>query len=57
MGTGDRVRVECQYRYNEGAWSPWFWTFMIGIIPLAVAMTWIFNNTRQGDLTMAMEGR
>ncbi len=36
--------------YTQGVWSPWFWQFMIGIIPSAVIYTWIFNNTRRSTL-------
>ncbi len=36
--------------YGHGPWSPWFWEFMVQIIPLAIAFTWIFNNTRRSTL-------
>jgi membrane protease YdiL (CAAX protease family) len=36
--------------HAQGAWSPWFWQFMIGIVPSAVIYTWIFNNTRRSTL-------
>jgi len=42
------------YQYNQGAWSEWFWLFMIGIIPLAVIFTWIFNNTRRSTLAIIL---
>jgi membrane protease YdiL (CAAX protease family) len=36
--------------YSQGAWSPWFWLFMVEVIPTAVIYTWIFNNTRRSTL-------
>lgn len=36
--------------YAQGVWSPWFWLFMVGIIPAAVIYTWIFNNTQRSTL-------
>ncbi len=36
--------------YSHGAWSPWFWQFMMEVIPFAVIFTWIFNNTRRSTL-------
>jgi membrane protease YdiL (CAAX protease family) len=38
------------YQYNLGAWSPSFWLFMIGIVPLNVLFTWVFNNTLRSTL-------
>jgi membrane protease YdiL (CAAX protease family) len=42
--------IKDAYQYNLGAGSPSFWLFMIGIIPLTVLFTWIFNNTRRSTL-------
>jgi membrane protease YdiL (CAAX protease family) len=42
------------YQYDEGAWTVWFWTFMLGIVPLTVVMTWIFNNTRRSTLAIIL---
>ena len=42
--------IKDMYHYSQGAWSAWFWLFMVGIIPLAVIFTWIFNNTRRSTL-------
>ena len=36
--------------YSQGAWSPWFWLFVVGVVPTAVIYTWIFNNTRSSTL-------
>lgn len=36
--------------YSQGAWSPWFWLFMVEVIASAVLYTWIFNNTRRSTL-------
>ena len=38
------------YHYDQGAWSPWFWLFMVQVIASAVIFTWIFNNTRRSTL-------
>lgn len=35
---------------TEGVGSPWFWQFMAGVVPMAVILTWIFNNTRRSTL-------
>jgi membrane protease YdiL (CAAX protease family) len=42
--------IKDTYHYDQGIWSPWFWLFMMGIIPTAVIFTWIFNNTRRSTL-------
>ena len=36
--------------YSHGAWSPWFWQFLMKVIPITVIFTWIFNNTRRSTL-------
>lgn len=46
--------IKDTYQYNQGAWSLWFWLFFIGIIPLAVVFTWIFNNTRRSTLAIIL---
>ncbi len=38
------------YQYNLGVGSTSFWLFIIGIVPLNVLFTWIFNNTRRSTL-------
>lgn len=38
------------YQYNLGAGSAAFWLFMLGIVPLNVIFTWVFNNTRRSTL-------
>jgi membrane protein insertase Oxa1/YidC/SpoIIIJ len=42
------------YQYGQGAWSAWFWLFFIGVIPLSVIFTWIFNNTRRSTLAVML---
>lgn len=42
------------YQYQQGAWSQWFWLFMIGIIPLAVVITWVYNNTQRSTLAVML---
>ncbi len=46
--------IKNTYQYNEGPWTVWFWTFMIGIIPLTVIFTWIFNNTNRCTLAIIL---
>ncbi len=36
--------------YGQGAWSLWFWLFMVEVVSTAVIYTWIFNNTRRSTL-------
>lgn len=38
------------YHAAQGAWSSWFWLFMIQVVALAIVFTWIFNNTRRSTL-------
>jgi uncharacterized protein len=42
--------IKDSYQYNLGAGSQAFWLFMIGIVPLTVVFTWIFNNTGRSTL-------
>lgn len=38
------------YQHGLGAGSAQFWQFMIGIVPLTVVFTWLFNNTNRSTL-------
>ena len=38
------------YHYSQGAWSAWFWLFMVQVVSMAIILTWIFNNTRRSTL-------
>ncbi len=40
--------------FSQGAWSLWFWLFMVGVIAMAVIYTWIFNNTRHSTLAVIL---
>ncbi|MBU1176208.1 MAG: CPBP family intramembrane metalloprotease [Alphaproteobacteria bacterium] len=42
------------YQFAQGAFGIWFWTFMAGIVPLSVAMTWIYNRTNRSILGMVL---
>lgn len=42
--------IKDTYQYNLGAGSPAFWLFMLGIIPLTIVFSWIFNNTGRSTL-------
>jgi membrane protease YdiL (CAAX protease family) len=46
--------IKGTYQYDQGPWTVWFWTFMIGIIPLTVVFTWIFNNTNRSTLAIIL---
>lgn len=46
--------IKDTYQYNQGAWSLWFWLFFIGIIPLSVIFTWIYNNTNRSTLAIIL---
>lgn len=46
--------IQGTYQYDKGAWSAWFWLFEIGIIPLTVVMTWVFNNTQRSTLAVML---
>lgn len=36
--------------HSHGAWSLWFWLFMVEVVAMSVIYTWIFNNTRRSTL-------
>lgn len=36
--------------YNQRVWSPWFWQFMVGVLAMAIFLTWIHNNTQRSTL-------
>lgn len=42
--------IKDMFHYAQGAWSLWFWQFMVGVITMSVIVTWIFNNTRRSTL-------
>ena len=42
------------YQHEQGAFTLWFWTFMIGIVPLTVVMTRIYNATNRSTLGMVL---
>ncbi len=42
--------MEGTYQHNLGAGSLPFWMFMVGIVPLSIVFTWIFNNTGRSTL-------
>jgi membrane protease YdiL (CAAX protease family) len=46
--------IKDTYQYNLGAGSLAFWLFMIGVIPLTVLFTWIFNNTHRSTLAVIL---
>ncbi|HSQ03787.1 MAG TPA: type II CAAX endopeptidase family protein [Burkholderiales bacterium] len=42
--------IKDMIHHTQGVGSPWFWQFEVGVIPMAVILTWIFNNTRRSTL-------
>jgi CAAX protease family protein len=42
--------IKDTYQYDLGAGSQSFWLFLIGIVPLTVVFTWIFNHTHRSPL-------
>lgn len=40
------------YQFEQGAFTIWFWTFMIAIVPLEIVMAWIYNNTNRSTLAI-----
>jgi membrane protease YdiL (CAAX protease family) len=42
--------IKDTYQYDLGAGSQPFWLFLIGIVPLTVVFTWIFNHTHRSAL-------
>ena len=43
--------IKGTYQANLGVGSE-FWLFMIGVVPLSFALTWIYNNTRRSILAV-----
>ncbi len=46
--------MEGTYQYLQGLGSLWFWLFLIGILPLTVVFTWVYNNTRRSTLAIVL---
>jgi hypothetical protein len=42
------------YQAGLGVGTLAFWSFMIGIVPLNLPFTWIFNNTRRSTLAVIL---
>lgn len=42
--------IRDSFQYNLGAGSAAFWQFMLGIVPLTVIFTWVYNNTNRSIL-------
>ena len=43
--------VRGSFQSALGVGTPAFWAFMLGIVPLSVVYTWIFNNNRSSTLS------
>jgi membrane protease YdiL (CAAX protease family) len=46
--------VEGTYQAGLGVGTLEFWVFMISVVPLSFAFTWIFNNTRRSTLAVIL---
>lgn len=42
------------YQAGLGVGTPAFWLFMIGIVPLSLPFTWIYNNTARSTLAVIL---
>ncbi|RKD89000.1 CPBP family intramembrane glutamic endopeptidase [Halopiger aswanensis] len=46
--------VEGSYQHGLGVGTAAFWLFTIGIVPLSVAFTWLYNNTSRSILAVIL---
>ena len=46
--------VAGSYQAGLGVGTLEFWLFMVGVVPLTVAFSWIFNNTRRSTLAVIL---
>ncbi|MEZ4863481.1 MAG: type II CAAX endopeptidase family protein [Caldilineaceae bacterium] len=46
--------VAGSYQAGLGVGTPAFWLFLVGIVPLSVAFTWIYNNTGRSILAVIL---
>jgi membrane protease YdiL (CAAX protease family) len=46
--------VEGSYQAGLGVGTLAFWLFMVGIVPLNIPFTWIYNNTRRSTLAVIL---
>ena len=42
------------YQAGLGVGTPEFWLFILGVVPLGFAFTWIYNNTRRSILAVIL---
>jgi len=42
------------YQYGLGVGTPAFWLFLVGVVPLTVVFSWIFNNTGRSTLAVIL---
>jgi len=42
------------YQYGLGVGTPAFWLFMVGVVPLTIVFSWIFNNTSRSTLAVIL---
>jgi uncharacterized protein len=46
--------IKDTYQYGLGAGSLEFWLFMLGILPLSVIFTWLYNRTQRSTLAVIL---
>lgn len=46
--------VAGSYQAGLGVGTPAFWLFLIGIVPLSFAFTWLYNNTSRSILAVIL---
>jgi hypothetical protein len=46
--------IQGSYQAGLGVGTLAFWSFMVGIVPLTVIFTWIFNNTVRSTLAVIL---
>lgn len=46
--------IRDSYQASLGIGTPAFWLFLFGIVPLAFAFTWIYNNTNRSTLAVIL---
>ena len=46
--------IKDSYQAGLGIGTPAFWLFLIGIVPLTVVFSWVFNNTQRSTLAIIL---
>jgi membrane protease YdiL (CAAX protease family) len=46
--------IEGTYQNNLGVGTPFFWVFMLEVIPKTIVITWIYNHNRRSTLSAVL---